>query len=84
LKWGADVHLVDQRGWSALIYASERGRTAIVKALLAHGADARVKDKNGIDASGWADVWGYHDIIDLLQNALAQGGALEVNKQEVQ
>jgi hypothetical protein len=53
---GADVNAKDVRGMTPLIYAvsSEDQNPAVIKLLLAKGADPKAKDKNGDDALAWA------------------------------
>jgi hypothetical protein len=43
----AEVNARDDEGKTPLMYAAENGRLANAKALLAEGADVRLKDKRG-------------------------------------
>jgi uncharacterized protein len=55
LKRGADVNLTDRRGNSALMYAANLGLVENVKTLLANGADATLKSKDGETALSLAE-----------------------------
>jgi ankyrin repeat protein len=44
---GADVNAADDRGWSPLMIAAERGHAAVVSYLLARGADRSRRAKDG-------------------------------------
>ncbi len=61
LEAGADVdHLSGDRGYSPLMDAAQKGDLAILEILLAHGADASIRSKDGqtalILAAGRGDV----------------------------
>ena len=47
VEQGADVNATTRRGHTALIFAAGRGRTAIVRSLLALGANPRVMTVTG-------------------------------------
>jgi ankyrin repeat protein len=47
LKYGADIHLKDDDGDTALIYGVNRSQLDKVQALLDAGADVNVKNKDG-------------------------------------
>ncbi|WP_378940948.1 ankyrin repeat domain-containing protein [Mesorhizobium sp. ANAO-SY3R2] len=51
---GASIHAVDDRGRSALMIAAERGHAEMVGWLLAHGADASLRDGQGKTAADLA------------------------------
>ena len=59
IKEGADVNAPDQRGCTALMYASICGLPENVKTLLANGADATLKDDGGWTALTYAEA-GHH------------------------
>jgi uncharacterized protein len=44
---GADIDAADNRGRTALMTAAERGDTAVVATLVAHGAGRMVRDRSG-------------------------------------
>lgn len=44
LDRGADVHAVEQRGWSPLFVASISGHVGVMKLLLDHGANLHATD----------------------------------------
>ncbi|PSJ63084.1 ankyrin repeat domain-containing protein [Pseudaminobacter soli (ex Li et al. 2025)] len=61
---GASVHAVDDRGRSALMIAAERGHAEMVGWLLAHGADATLRDGQGKTA---ADLASDAAVLEALQ-----------------
>jgi ankyrin repeat protein len=68
---------------TALLYAAEKGNTAIVAALLDAGADVAIADKLGQTPLDIAIREGYTDIIVLLQQAgaIAPAGATQFSKE---
>ena len=58
----------DERGATVLHVAVERGRSAIVAQLLAHGADPRSIDDAGRGLQYKASVQGYHEIAAMLES----------------
>jgi ankyrin repeat protein len=72
LAKGADVHAVDQRGRSALIYAAAAthdNSAALAKLLLQHGADPQLHSKAGETALLTAVVKGNAQCTQVLVNA---------------
>jgi len=55
------------RSATSLIVATRRGDLAIVKELLAHGADANLPDQNGKTALDWATELGHDEIARTLR-----------------
>ena len=67
LDKGADVNAKFRYGMTALFKASERGHLEVVKILLAHGADVKVKDTfYGATAITWALQNDHADVVNLL------------------
>ena len=54
LARGASIHAVDDRGRSALMIAAERGHAEMVTGLMAHGANATLRDGQGKTAADLA------------------------------
>lgn len=54
LDLGADLDAVDDRGWSALMIAAERGHGEVAALLLERGADPTIKDDKGRRAADLA------------------------------
>ncbi len=66
-----DVNHVNDLGWTALLEAVILGHggprhQAVVRSLLAHGADAAITDKDGVTARQHARLRGQKAIVDLL------------------
>ena len=61
-----DLEARDERGATALHVAVERGRSALVAELLAHGADPGSTDDAGRDLLHKASAQGYDDIASML------------------
>ncbi|MES1257736.1 MAG: ankyrin repeat domain-containing protein, partial [Acidobacteriota bacterium] len=68
LDSGAKVNEKDVRGMTALMLAltSDHADAKSVETLLAHGADATMKDGNGLSAVAWAKKFGRPDILRAL------------------
>ncbi|HUS23977.1 MAG TPA: ankyrin repeat domain-containing protein [Candidatus Binatia bacterium] len=66
---GADVHAVQQGGYSALHQAADRGDAALVALLLQSGARADAPADNGRTPLSLAAAWGHGAVIELLQSA---------------
>ena len=69
---GADINAKDEAGSTALMVASEYGRTEIVKLLIAAGADVNIKNELGWTALMWASRWGRKETVKLLIDAGAK------------
>ena len=67
LDKGADVNAKFRYGMTALFKASERGHLEVVKILLAHGADVKVKDTfYGATAMTWALQNDHIEVVNAL------------------
>ncbi|KAI1743227.1 ankyrin repeat-containing domain protein [Xylaria scruposa] len=75
LDHGADINAKDKHGWTALIFAAERGYEKTVQLLLNHGADVNAKDRYGWTALTFAAEGGHKEVAQLLldhnNNAIA-------------
>ncbi|MGU9982572.1 ankyrin repeat domain-containing protein [Phreatobacter sp. HK31-P] len=72
LKRGADPNLVThQMRWTALMWAARYKRTAVLKRLLAAGADPKIQDKNGDTAIDLARKHGPAAALALLEPTIA-------------
>ncbi len=67
---GADVNLLDNSDWTALIHAITNGNIMAVKLLLDHNADTNLKDPSGktalMYASGLRDHTAAEDLVKML------------------
>ena len=61
-----DVNAQDEEGKTALILASDRGYTEIVKLLLEAGANVNLQDSHGNTALMWASSKGHIEVVRLL------------------
>jgi ankyrin repeat protein len=68
LDLGADPNISDVRGNTALITASSRGRTDVVRLLLERDADPNIRNRFGDIALIEASIKGHIDIVKLLLN----------------
>jgi ankyrin repeat protein len=59
LKAGARINNIDSDGNTPLILSVWRGHRDMSMLLLSHGADPRVKNRDGLDAAGVADKNGF-------------------------
>lgn len=77
LKQGADVNWTGPEGYTPLMFAANVGLIENVKTLLAHGADASIKAKNGATALSLAERESSvnreerQQIVELLKEQLA-------------
>jgi uncharacterized protein len=68
LDRGADVNATDQTGWTPLMEAAAKGRTEVVKTLLAYGADVNARTKKSWTALQVTPK-GNTEIVRLLKEA---------------
>ena len=69
LGHGADPNSLDLAGNSVLMGAAFRGHLEMVKRLVEAGADVTVRNKVGVNASGFAETFGRLDVVALLSSA---------------
>lgn len=71
LDHGANANAVDLGGesWTALMFAAGEGQTAVVRALLAAGADPTLVDADGDAAVEHARAGGHAETAKLLESA---------------
>ena len=72
LARGADTNARDGKGWTALMYAADKGYALIVPALLGAGADPNLRLADGATALFIAAVHGHSEIIGFLMEAGAK------------
>lgn len=61
-----------KNGYTALILASDKGYTEVVKALLEAGTDVNIKSKNGNTVLIFASAEGHTEIVEALLEAGAE------------
>ena len=62
----SDLNARDEDGWTALMFAACAGHPSSVAALLDSGADASLKNKDGVTAHDLAVERGFDDVIRAL------------------
>ncbi len=72
---GTEVDLLDDKGWTLLIHAAERGDTEIVQGLLASGAQANARTPRGSTALSLAVLRRHTGVVRSL---LAAGADVNV------
>ena len=65
-KYPSFVNCVGPSGWTPLFYAVRANQIEVVKVLLEHGADPKVRDKNGNTILDIAIKKEYMDLFNLL------------------
>jgi ankyrin repeat protein len=73
----ADPNAVDMRGLTPLMLAvtNEDQNPETLKLLIGKTADINHRDENGLTALDWARKWGSTPLVQMLENAGAQGSA---------
>ncbi len=69
LARGADVNAVDERGWTALMWATKEDHPDIASMLIAGKANLKIKNKAGETALGIAKREGHPEIAAILKKA---------------
>jgi ankyrin repeat protein len=72
LAAGANPNSADDSGNSILMGACFKGYVEIIHKLLEAGADAGARNAAGLDAHGWAVMFGRSDVAALLQARAAR------------
>ncbi len=67
LKKGANLHLKNTHGATALMAAAFEGHVQAVRALLRGGADVAIEDKDGVTALMWARAKGHTAVVQELE-----------------
>ncbi|MCX8200116.1 MAG: ankyrin repeat domain-containing protein, partial [Candidatus Micrarchaeota archaeon] len=67
ILYKADVNAKDSLGWTALMYAADKGMLEIASQLLDAGANAGIEDKSGNTARTYALMSKSHDVAKLLE-----------------
>lgn len=80
VECGSDIDAKDNKGWTALMWASFHGNEKIVKLLLDNYADSYVVSIDGETASDLALARNHHTIIPLLEPATNAQENKEQNK----
>ena len=81
IRLGADVDIRDHRdGETPLIRAARRGDAALVRILLAAGANVRAESTTGATPLGEATRDGHEEVVVLLRAAAARTGDVEVER----
>ncbi|XP_048381177.1 peroxisomal NADH pyrophosphatase NUDT12 [Stegostoma tigrinum] len=62
------INKVDEKGWTALMYASRNGHFEVIQLLLEKGCDKSISNNSGQTALDIAEFWGHKHIADLLAN----------------
>ncbi|KAJ7596936.1 ankyrin repeat-containing domain protein [Mycena floridula] len=62
-----DVNSLDEFGYTALHLAADRGNVGAVRLLLEKGADATLKDPDGLTALELARVAGHDELVEVLK-----------------
>ena len=73
LAAGADPNARDGQGWTALMYAANRGYPLIAAPLLAAGAEPDIRAPDGATALFIAALHGHAEVVSLLLDAGADG-----------
>jgi ankyrin repeat protein len=68
---GANMNLVDQHGWTALMFAADKGDVRAAHALISRGADPDVRNEAGETALTIASKRGYKQIVQVLKERKA-------------
>ena len=70
LDAGADINLTNRSGFTPLHHAAEAGSKEAATLLIAKGANFALRNKDGRTAEQIAEVSGYPDITEILDQAM--------------
>ena len=76
---GFEANSKGKYGWTPLQWATRNGHDAVVRLLLAQGAELETNDKDSRTPLSWAAEKGHEAVVKLL---LAQGAELETNDKD--
>lgn len=65
---GANIDAIDERGWTALMYAASRNEVETVEFLLKYGASPVLKNNENQTAAEIAQSKQFHEAVAVLQN----------------
>ena len=71
---GANINAIDDKGWSALMFAAARGQSDIVRILMSRGADPNMKSKEGETALMIATNGDHKETVRVLREARIAAG----------
>ena len=75
LQANANVHAVDNIGWTALHYAAATGRARVADVLLQANASTTAVDKDGLTPVHVAELNGHGELAERLRKAQRVGGS---------
>ncbi len=80
---GAEINTKDDEGWTALMWASDKGYEKIAEYLVSRGADINARDNYGWTALMYACAFGRVEIVKLLVTHNANENTTSARKQTI-